>query len=561
VVAARVDASGSRPFIATAVDGRRYFVKVIGRDQRDADLLYRAYRLIRLRGVGDTRPAASLQQSAEHQALVGIMAEQAGVRAPKIERVAKAVDGSAVLAMELIDGTQLDHLSEQQLTHQLLSLVWMQVDQLHRAGIAHRALRAANVMVDATGQPYLVDFSFSELGAGSRQIAVDVAELLASLASLVGPQRAVASAVSVVGSDGLSEAVPLLQPLALSASTRKSVTQTPNLLKDTRVEAASMGGTPPDQLAQIQRVRPRNLLIIAALAGAFYFLLPQLAQVGNSWKAFQSADLVWVPVIVAMSMLTYVFGNIAIMGTVPQRLAFIPTLLTQSASSFVNRVSPANIGGMALNVRYLQKSGTEPPAAVAAVGLNSLAGFVAHVVLIVIFFAWSGNNLTKAFHLPSSSTVLLVVSGLVAVAGIVMATRWGRHKLLDPLIKAVRSSGANLRQVAASPLKLAMLFGGSVGVTLAYIGALVATTQAFGGGVSVAKVGVVYLAASAVAAAAPTPGGLGPLEAALVAGLTGVGMPGGPAVSAVLTYRLATYWLPVLPGWLSWQVLMKRGYV
>ena len=33
------------------------------------------------------------------------------------------------------------------------------------------------------------------------------------------------------------------------------------------------------------------------------------------------------------------------------------------------------------------------------------------------------------------------------------------------------------------------------------------------------------------------------------------------AFSAVLLYRLATYWLPVAPGWLSWRVLQRREYV
>jgi hypothetical protein len=50
-------------------------------------------------------------------------------------------------------------------------------------------------------------------------------------------------------------------------------------------------------------------------------------------------------------------------------------------------------------------------------------------------------------------------------------------------------------------------------------------------------------------------------EAALVSLLTGVGMAAGPAFSAVLLYRLATYWLPVAPGWLSWRVLQRREYV
>ena len=68
---AEVEAKGSRPFAAVTADGRRLFVKALGSDQRDADLLYRAYRAVRLRNVGDTRPAASLFHAVEHQALVG----------------------------------------------------------------------------------------------------------------------------------------------------------------------------------------------------------------------------------------------------------------------------------------------------------------------------------------------------------------------------------------------------------------------------------------------------------------------------------------------------------
>ncbi|HBW18669.1 MAG: lysylphosphatidylglycerol synthase domain-containing protein [Streptosporangiaceae bacterium] len=69
------------------------------------------------------------------------------------------------------------------------------------------------------------------------------------------------------------------------------------------------------------------------------------------------------------------------------------------------------------------------------------------------------------------------------------------------------------------------------------------------------------MGAAVIAAASPTPGGLGAIEAALVAGLTGVGLAAGPAVSAVLVYRLATYWLPVVPGWACWRFLQKHDYI
>lgn len=93
------------------------------------------------------------------------------------------------------------------------------------------------------------------------------------------------------------------------------------------------------------------------------------------------------------------------------------------------------------------------------------------------------------------------------------------------------------------------------------MGALVASVQAFGGGASVAKIGAVYMVCAAIAAASPTPGGVGAIEAALTAGLTGLGISSGAAVAAVITYRLATYWLPVLPGWLSWRLLQRMDYV
>ena len=94
------------------------------------------------------------------------------------------------------------------------------------------------------------------------------------------------------------------------------------------------------------------------------------------------------------------------------------------------------------------------------------------------------------------------------------------------------------RARASSPVKLGLLFGGSTLITLFYIAALAASIKAFAAGAGLVVIGAVYLASAALAAAAPTPGGLGAIESALIAGLTGVGMQAGPAVSAVLLYRL-----------------------
>jgi uncharacterized membrane protein YbhN (UPF0104 family) len=555
-------AKGSRPFQAITGDGNGLFVKVFGSDQRDADLLYRAWRGIRLRGVGDTRPAASLFKAVEHEALLGVMAERAGVAVPHVGQVIRAGDGSVLLTMDLVAGQSLDQVPAGRITDQLARTLWREVGRLHRARIAHRSLHGANIMIGQDGSAVLADFSFAELAATSRQRAIDVAELLTWLAGRIGPDRAVAAAAAVIGADGVAAAVPLLQPLALSAGTRRAIKGQDGLLKNTRAAAIAASGDDTDKdLARLQRVRPRTLLAIAALAGAFYFLLPQIADVSSSWHALQHVTWAWLPVIIGLSALTYAASAMALIGSVPGHVPFGPAVLAQGASSFINRVSPANVGGMALNARFLHKTGTSAPASVAAVGVNALAGAVMHVVLIVVFFALAGHDLTKAFKLPSGSKILLALAVIIAVIGVILATRPGRRWTRKQLIPGVRSAAGSLRQAAASPVKLGLLLGGSALITLAYIGGLAASIQAFGRGPGLIVIGAVYLGAAALAAAAPTPGGLGAIEAALVAGLTGVGMQPGPAVSAVLLYRLATYWLPVLPGWLCWRPLQHREYV
>ena len=143
-------------------------------------------------------------------------------------------------------------------------------------------------MISQDGCSRLVDFSFAELAATSRQRAIDVAELLTSLAGRIGPDRAVATAAAAIGAGGVAAAVPLLQPLALSAGTRRAIKGQDGLLKNTRAAAIAASGDDADKdLVRLQRVRPRTLLAIAALAGAFYFLLPQIADVSSSWHALQ----------------------------------------------------------------------------------------------------------------------------------------------------------------------------------------------------------------------------------------------------------------------------------
>jgi undecaprenyl-diphosphatase len=555
----RAEGGRTQLYAALPLEGDPVFLKVYSRDSRDADLLYRAFRTALLRGTADRWPSADLRQQVAYEGFLMMLAERGGVRCPRVAAVAPLRDGSVVLAMEDVDGARLDAVDAGgPLDDDTLDAVWHEVQLLHDTGLAHRALRAGNVLETADG-PVLIDFGFGETAASARMRAVDRAELLASTAAVTDPQRAVAAAARVLPAADLATTLPFLQPLALSSATRHSVSK--SVLAELRGAVSEATGEEPPPLERLVRVRPRTLLIIAMLVGAFYVLLPQLANVDDSVKALRHANYAWLAVSLVMSVLTYVASAVGLAGGVTAHLPFGPNLDTQLASSFVNRVSPANVGGMALNVRFLQKLGLDSAEAVTGVGLNSLVGGVVHLVLLTVFLAWAGQSGGSGFSIPSGSKALVVIAVVLALLGVVLATRRGRRLIRTRVVTFLQRSWRSMTILARMPAKLVALCGGSMGVTLAYIASLAAACAAFKGGVSIAEVGAVYLGASVVASAAPTPGGLGAMEAALVAGFTGVGMDSGKAVAAVLAYRLLTYWLPILPGWWSFHRLDRRGLI
>lgn len=553
------DARGSVPWTVELESGTRLFVKTASVEERIADLLFRLWRRVRLKDSGDARPAASLQQAAEHESLAASRAMAVGVRTPRLLGLGRLPDGGVFSLHEVIDGCNLVELVEREgpdgLGEAVLREIWSMVTTLHRGRIAHRDLRAANVVVASDGDVWLVDFAFADVTADDELRRHDLVELLASTAALVGVERAVDAAVATLGEQTWHDALPLVQPLATSSATRSALgsdgfAELRTALVD-RVQAAE-----PD-LPRLGRLDRRTLLSVLALGVATWTLLPQLTQSDEVWAQLPDADVATLLVAVVFSIATYVGAAVSLMGAVPRRLPLVRTVLSQLASSFANRVTPAKVGGLALNVRWMIKEGVESPVAAAGVSINALAGFVIHVLGTVFVLLWAGQAGLGDVDPPSGGTI---GAGVVLVAGALAATY-----LIPPLRRTVRhrvwprtrQSFRAVAEVAGHRRRLLALFGGSLLVTVSYIGALWLSLAAVDATVPIATVALVYLAGSAIASAAPTPGGLGATEATFAAALSAVGVGDADAVSGVLLFRLVTFWLPILPGYLSYLALQR----
>lgn len=227
---ADVDARGSTPFFGRTADDTMVFAKVVARDERSADLLFRLYRFAVPRDLGDERPFSSLRRMVEHEALVSLVARDAGVETPRFLAFAAAEPGGFVLSYEGIDGSSLDGVDDARLTDSVLDDIWGQIALLRVHRIAHRDLRLANVFLGADGCVSLIDFGFSELAASDLLLRTDIAELLASLTLAVGTDRAVAAATRALGTAPLADAADRLTPGALSGATRTAYKPQPDLL-------------------------------------------------------------------------------------------------------------------------------------------------------------------------------------------------------------------------------------------------------------------------------------------------------------------------------------------
>jgi uncharacterized protein (TIRG00374 family) len=581
------DPGGPAVYRATTLDGTALTVRVYADDDRDRDRLARLTRWLLVRGPPEDRAGVTVESAAEHEMLAMVSAARTGARLPEpiVAYPVSSGPGSpgALVAYVDVGGRRLDLVPPDQVSDATLASLWQSVGSLRRHRLAHRQLSSQRIIVDDSGQAWLTGMVISELGATDRQLDGDVAELLASLAVQVGAGRAVKSGVAGLGSSAVAGAAVYLQPLALSFSTwarvrdydrARAVTRSSGwvrrglrpggrstLLGDLRTEVEHATGEPPAKLEPLARFTWKRAL---ALLGAFvviYLVLPQLANAGAAIKALGHANWWWVLAALPALFVAQAFSTLVEIGAMPAGLPFGPTYIVQFGGSFLNRVTPNNVGGMALSFRYLQKAGVDSGSATGSVGLQSAVGMAANLVLVAVFFAETGRNTPVHFNLHSHQWVLLIVAAVVIACALLGLTPAGRRFFHNKIWAFLRSAGTTVVEVAKSPRHVALTVAGALGAPLVQIVAFGLCVHALGGKLPFAQVGAVYLGGHLLASAAPVPGGLGALEAALVAGLSALGMPVGAAASAVLIYRLLTFWLTIPVGWLCLRIAQGRGYV
>lgn len=307
------------------------------------------------------------------------------------------------------------------------------------------------------------------------------------------------------------------------------------------------------------RTHYRKLLAVGGSLAVAAMLFLNFDMVTQSLSAAAHASPFWLAAAVITAALTVPASAICTVGASGREICVARTSAVELSANFVNRIAPAGIGRAMLSVKYLTKQGLTPERAVSAVAIGSIAGVITHVLATLTAWSMARHN---GAHLPQliNPRTILIIAGIIVVALVaVTVLAKVRPQLADSARARGRALVTDVSLLFSDPRSTTRLLGGSLAVRLMYVACFVVSLRAAGIVLDPAVAALAFFAGSAVADVAPSPGGLGAAEVALAGAVVAVGVDAHLAVAGVMIYRLASYWMLSIAGYVSWLTLRRKG--
>jgi glycosyltransferase 2 family protein len=566
--------AGSFSVAARGTDGSELIVKLYGRDAHDAALVSTVWRTIWLRHVGSRVGVGRLRQ-VEHEALMTLLAAQAGIAGDAVVTAGATATDDAVLVLRR-NGTPLVEPGRFPAAggapvftgadaRARLEELWALLATLHDNGIAHGELDASHLVVAPDGRLGLVDFGTATVAPTAAQRGTDGAQLFVTSIGLVGRELALDGLVEHRTTQEIETLLPYLQPTALTTDQRRMMKVLDIDLDALRADVAQEAGVEAPPLIRMRRFTVGSVMRVAMPALAVVVLLSAVA--GFDLEAFLDSlqDAAWwlVAIGFVVAQLPRIAQAVSTLGAAPVPLPLGPVYALQLAISYVNLAVPTAASRIAVNVRFFQRQGVPPATAIATGALDGVSGFIVQALLLGSLLLFTGLSLDVDVSSPAAAAVriawMLVVAVVAALLVILVVPRLRRY-VVGAVRTTIREAFAVLRGLR-SPRRLAMLFGGNLVSEVLFALALGVVVQAFGYSVGLHELLFINLAVSLLAGLVPVPGGVGVTEGGLIFGLTAFGVPQEVAFAAVMLYRLSTFYMPPIWGFFSLRWLERNRYL
>jgi uncharacterized membrane protein YbhN (UPF0104 family) len=319
---------------------------------------------------------------------------------------------------------------------------------------------------------------------------------------------------------------------------------------ETAAEASPLGG-----------LSARRALVLLAGAGVLVasvvLLAPAVADLPSLLRRLGHGDGRWLALALVLEALSFL-GHAVLFravglderGRIGLRASVEITLAGHAATRLL---ASAGAGGVALTAWAMRRAGMTRATVAARMTTFLVLLYSVYMGAMVI----GGVGLATGV-LPGGGSLAITLApaalGAVAIAVVVSAQRIrpgaGRaRRALAPLGKGVRDARRLVRSGNPGLAGAAMWWGFDIAV-------LGACFAAFGDVPPVAVIVVAYFTGT-LANTLPLPGGIGGVEGGMVGAFVAFGVDPGLALLAVIAYRGFAFWLPIVPGVISYLTLRR----
>ena len=546
--------AAARNYLVIDTHGAVYHAAVLDADKQIVGMLAGIWDRIRLRTV--TRHSkASIAEQAEHIVLMELAARDSALVPERTVRVGNT-DTSYMVAFEIADAIPLSDERCGDISDEALDGFWHTLEVAHNRGISHGNITASCVAL-CDNRLEINHWEAGEVAASEVARRVDMAQGLAMLTVVVGAERAVQSAQRCLSPDLLISTAPMLQRAILPHETLSAFTAKNDLQKLRDLIIEDFGEDLEVEPMQVHRFSVKTVITVAIGLAAVYILVGSI-NFEDLKETVSHAKPLWLAVAFVFSLLTYLGAGMTLKSFTAEDLSLRDSTFVQLAASVVSLVAPVGIGHAALNLRYLQKQKVATPIAVATVSVVQVFQFLTTVIFLVVLAVMTGE--IGRLEIPSSS-ILLVLALIVLLIGAVLLIRPVRIWIFEKIRPYATQIWPRMVWLGTHPKRIVWGVASALILTIGYVGAFAASLFAFDYSLPIMTLAITYLVSNSVGSVVPSPGGIGPVEAALTGGLTLAGVPYSIAFSAAIVYRLLTFWAPVPIGWVCFRFLQKKGIV
>ena len=316
-----------------------------------------------------------------------------------------------------------------------------------------------------------------------------------------------------------------------------------------------------------------GLVILAAIA-AIYVLFPKIVGFDDALAGWDEATWYWVVIAVAFNAAAFVAYVALFRGVlggsagddVHRRLDFRASYQITMAGLAATRIfSAAGAGGIALSYWALRKAGMPRRVTACRMVAFLVLMYSMYMIALVIFGVLLRTGVLPGDN-PAGGTIVpaAVAGSLIAVFLLVALIPNDVERRIAAFAKGYRRA-RHLRRLATGPATVAagvrtaidylrhprqgaLAVTGAIGFWAANIAILWASFEAFGGDVPFAVLVQGFFVGMAANLVPSPAGGVGSVDAGMIAAFALFGLDGSMIFPAVLTYRVIAFWLPIPPG-------------